>query len=48
VRPAAKTGAFLRLATMPGEQAQVDWGNFGKIQVGHASRSLSCFVMVLS
>ena len=48
VRPAAKTEAFLRLATMPGEQAQVDWGNFGKIQVGYASRSLSCFVMVLS
>ena len=48
VRPAAKTEAFLRLATMPGEQAQVDWGNFGKIQVGHARRALSCFVMVLS
>jgi transposase len=48
VRPAAKAEAFLRLATLPGEQAQVDWGNFGKIQVGHAQRSLSCFVMVLS
>ena len=48
VRPAAKSEAFLRLATMPGEQGQVDWGNFGKIQIGHASRALSCFVMVLS
>ena len=48
VRPAAKTEAFLRLATLPGEQAQVDWGNFGKIQIGYARRALSCFVMVLS
>lgn len=40
--------AFLRLATLPGEQAQVDWGNFGKIQIGSAKRSLSCFVLVLS
>ncbi len=31
-----------------GEQAQVDWGHFGKIQVGAATRSLSCFVLVLS
>jgi len=47
VRP-TRTEAFLRLATLPGEQAQVDWGCFGKIQVGSASRALSCFVMVLS
>jgi hypothetical protein len=33
---------------LPGEQAQVDWGHFGKIQVGAATRSLSCFVLVLS
>jgi len=48
VRPAAKAEAFLKLATLPGEQAQVDWGHFGKIQVGAALRSLSCFVLVLS
>jgi transposase len=48
VRPAAKAEAFLKLTTLPGEQAQVDWGHFGKIQVGAATRSLSCFVMVLS
>jgi transposase len=48
VRPAAKAEAFLKLATLPGEQAQVDWGHFGKIQVGAATRSLSCFVLVLS
>jgi transposase len=48
IRPAPKTEAFLRLATLPGEQAQVDWGNFGRLRVGHAQRVLSCFVMVLS
>ncbi len=45
-RPAAE--AYLRLRTLPGEQAQVDWGHFGKAQVGRAERSLSAFVMVLS
>ena len=44
-RPAAE--AYLRLRTLPGEQAQVDWGHFGKIQVGRAQRPLSAFVMVL-
>lgn len=40
--------AFLRLRTLPGEQAQVDWGHFGKIEIGRSKRALSCFVMVLS
>lgn len=48
VRPRGKREAFLRLSTMPGEQGQVDWGHFGKLQVGCAKRNLSCFVMVLS
>jgi transposase len=48
VRPRPRGEAFLRLATLPGEQAQVDWGNFGPIRIGSAKRSLSCFVMVLS
>jgi transposase len=48
VRPAARAEAFLRLETLPGEQGQVDWGNFGKIKVGNAQRALSCFVLVLS
>jgi len=47
IRPAQAKEAFLRLSTMPGEQGQVDWGSFGKVDVGHARRSLSCFVMVL-
>jgi transposase len=48
VRPAARAEAFLRLETMPGEQAQVDWGNFGPIRIGSTTRTLSCFVLVLS
>jgi hypothetical protein len=48
VRPAARAEAYLRLDTMQAEQGQVDWGNFGPIQIGRARRSLSCFVLVLS
>jgi transposase len=47
VRP-ARAEAFLRLKTLPGEQAQVDWGHFGKIRIGSALRTLFCFVFVLS
>ena len=45
-RPAAE--AYLRLRTLPGEQAQVDWGHFGHLQIGRARRPLMAFVMVLS
>jgi len=45
-RPAAE--AYLRLRTLPGEQAQVDWGHFGYMTVGQATRPLMAFVMVLS
>lgn len=48
VRPVSRHEAFFRLSTLPGEQAQVDWGSFGSIVIGNTSRSLSCFVMVLS
>ena len=47
VRP-ARAEAFLRLQTLPGEQAQVDWGHFGKIRIGSALRTLYCFVFVLA
>lgn len=40
--------AFLRLNTLPGEQAQADWAHFGRITIGRAQRHLSCFVMTLS
>lgn len=45
-RPAAE--AFLRLRTLPGEQAQIDWGHFGHMTIGRARRALMAFVMVLS
>lgn len=48
LRPRPPVEAYLRLTVMPGEQAQVDWGNFGTVEVGRGKRPLSCFVMVLS
>jgi transposase len=47
-RPRPPAEAFLRLRTLPGEQAQVDWGHFGKLDIGRAQRPLMAFVMVLS
>jgi len=48
LRPKKLPEAFLRLNTLPGEQAQVDWGHFGEVQIGQAKRPLMAFVMVLS
>ena len=48
VRPTPKKEAFLRLSTLPGEEAQVDWAYVGKIAVPGGERSLWLFVMVLS
>jgi transposase len=48
IRPVPAHEAFFRLSTLPGEEAQVDWGSFGKLRVSNAERPLSCFVMVLS
>lgn len=45
-RPAAE--AYLRLRTLAGEQAQVDWAHMGYVMVGKAKRPLMTFVMVLS
>lgn len=47
-RPRPVAEAYLRLRTLAGEQAQVDWGYFGKLRVGRAERALWGFVMVLS
>jgi transposase len=47
-RPRPVAEAYLRLRTLPGEQAQVDWGYFGKLKIGRAERALWGFVMVLS
>jgi len=48
LRPKKPAEAFQRLRTMPGEQAQVDWAHFGKLQIGRALRPLWAFVVVLS
>lgn len=47
-RPRRPAEAYLRLRTLPGEQAQVDWGHFGHLSIGQARRPLMAFVMVLS
>ena len=47
IRPAKKE-AYLRIETLPGESAQVDWGDCGYIMVEGTLRKLSCFVMTLS
>jgi len=47
-RPKKLAEAYMRLRTLPGEQAQVDWGHFGHIMIGSAKRPLMAFVMVLS
>jgi transposase len=48
LRPRPPAEAYLKLSTLPGEQAQVDWGHFGRLQIGKASRQLMAFVFVLS
>lgn len=47
-RPSKPAEAYLRLRTLPGEQAQVDWAHFDHVQIGQAKRRLLAFVMVLS
>jgi transposase len=47
-RPRKPAEAYQRLSTLPGEQGQVDWAHFGKIQIGSATRALYAFVMVLA
>ncbi len=48
LRPQAVPTVYRRLTTLAAEEAQVDWGAFGSIRIGHGTRSLSGFVMVLS
>jgi transposase len=49
LRPRPRREAFLRLSTLPGEQAQFDWAHFGEITVGkRGRRPLMAFVGVLS
>jgi transposase len=48
LRPAPAATAYLRLNLLMGEQGQVDWGSFGTVTIGRATRRLSAFVLVLS
>jgi transposase len=48
VRPRPAREAYLRVSTLPGEQAQVDWAHVGKMRVLGGERPLWAFVMVLS
>lgn len=48
IRPRPAPEPFARLDMPPGEQAQVDWGHFGTVEVGRAVRPLYAFVMTLS
>jgi transposase len=48
IRPQSRVALYRRLVVLPAEEAQVDWGAFGSIRIGHGTRSLSGFVMVLS
>ncbi|MBK8220143.1 MAG: transposase [Candidatus Obscuribacter sp.] len=47
-RPKPAAEAYLRLSTIKGEEAQVDWACFGKVKIGNAERQLYAFVIVLS
>jgi transposase len=47
-RPRPPAEAYLRLRTLPGEQAQIDFGHFGHVVIGRARRLLMAFVAVLS
>ena len=48
LRPRRTPEAYLRLTTLPGEQAQVDWAHFSHLTIGQARRPLMGFVVVLS
>jgi transposase len=48
LRPRSASEAYFALQTMPGEQAQVDWGDFGSLPVEGAKRRIFGFVMVSS
>lgn len=48
IRPATPPVVYRRLVTLAAEEAQVDWGAFGTVRIGHGVRPLSGFVMVLS
>lgn len=48
LRPRRAAEAYFALQTLPGEQAQVDWGDFGTLPVEGVERRIFGFVMVSS
>src|SRR5690606_23288138 len=48
LRPQRKSKFTVRYETAPGEEAQVDWGYFGRFKLWGVERHLWCFAMVLS
>ena len=48
VRPTPRREAFLRVESLAGEQAQIDWAHVGDIDVPGGRRALWAFVMVLA
>jgi transposase len=48
LRPRPSAEAYLRRTVLPGQEAQIDWGHFGKLAVGRALRDLWVLVIVLS
>jgi transposase len=46
-RPQPPAMASVRFETLPGQQAQVDWSDFGEITIDGQTYRLSCFAMVL-
>jgi transposase len=47
-RPSPRSEVFVRIETLPGEQAQVDWAHVGTMIVPGGRRRLWAFVMVLA
>jgi transposase len=47
-RPQPKAEVFVRLETLPGEQAQIDWAHVGTLPVPGGTRPLWAFIMVLA
>lgn len=47
VRPERVHEAYLRVESLPGEQAQIDWAQVGKLAVPGGERAVWAFVMVL-